>query len=368
MHKLVVMAGGTGGHVFPGLAVAHTMQNMGWQIDWIGTADKMEAQLVPKHGFPIHFVDIGGVRGKGIVRKLSTPFALFRAFLQARKILKKLKPSAVLGMGGYASGPGGLAAYSLGIPLIVHEQNAVFGMTNRYLAKMAKATLTGFDLSSKAISSSKAPSDALFVGNPIRAEFFDIPALSTLKRKGNAVHVLVVGGSLGALALNQKLPSIMQRLNQEMTLQVCHQTGKGKIEEVKQAYNGEPNFHIVEFIDEMHEAFDWADVIICRAGALTVAEVAAAGRAAIFVPLPIAVDDHQTANATSLSDKKAAIVLSQKDIDTDLYKHLHTLCTNTEYRHTMAANARKCAIKEATAKVARVIIDNTPEHGTKEQG
>lgn len=367
MHKLVVMAGGTGGHVFPGLALAHTMQNMGWQIDWIGTADKMEAELVPKHGFPIHFIEIGGLRGKGITRKLSMPFSLLKAFLQARKILKRLKPSAVLGMGGYASGPGGLAAYSLGIPVIVHEQNAVFGMTNRYLAKIAKATLTGFDLSNTK-ANSKAPDNAQFVGNPIRSEFFDIAPLNTLERKADAVHVLVVGGSLGALALNQKLPPILQELSAQFTLQVCHQTGKGKIEEVKQAYHGGPNFHVVEFINEMHEAFSWADVIICRAGALTVAEVAGAGRAAIFVPLPIAVDDHQTANAKSLSDKEAGIVLPQANIDADLHQHLFALCSNKEYRQTMGAKARQCAIKDATAKVARVIIDNTPQRSEKEPG
>lgn len=365
MNKLVIMAGGTGGHVFPGLAVAHKMQSLGWQIDWIGTADKMEAQLVPEHGFPIHFIDIGGVRGKSVLTKLLTPIKLCHAVIQAFRLLRQIKPAAVLGMGGYASGPGGLAAYLLGIPIIIHEQNAVFGMTNRYLTKLATATLSGFDLSNSQNATSKSI-QAKFVGNPIREAFFQIPALSTISRENNAVNVLIVGGSLGALALNENVPPILNRLSKSLDINVRHQSGKGKLDALQNAYSNECKAELLEFLPNIQDDFAWADVIICRAGALTVAEVAGAGRAAIFVPLPIAVDDHQTANAKNLSDKQAAVLLAQKDIDSGLEDILRKLCTDKNYRIEMAAKARQCAISDATVKVASVIIENTPQRSSKE--
>lgn len=365
MSKLVVMAGGTGGHVFPGLAVAHKMQQLGWSIEWIGTADKMEAQLVPAHGFKIHFIDIGGVRGKGIVTKLLTPIKLIKAFFQARRLLTSIQPNAVIGMGGYASGPGGLAAKSLSIPLIVHEQNAVFGMTNRYLAKIAQATLTGFDVSVDPVKS-KAPNNTVYVGNPIREGFFDIQVSSQEARKNHCTHILIIGGSLGALALNQKVPPILLKLEHDFAIKVRHQTGKSKQEQVDLAY-GEADFvAVTEFIDDMIEALSWADIIICRAGALTVAEVAGAGRAAIFVPLPIAVDDHQTANARILSDKQAGVLLPQADIEQKLYEHLSKLCSAPKMRMNMAENARKYSIKDATTKVAKVILQLTQTTHAKE--
>lgn len=359
MNSLLIMAGGTGGHVFPGLAVAQHMQTLGWRIDWVGTQDKMEAQLVPKFGFPIHFIDIGGLRGKGLKTKLLAPFKLFHAFLQARKILKDLQPKVVLGMGGYASGPGGLAAFSLGIPVVIHEQNAVFGMTNKYLAKIAKATLTGFDLQSSKLTNNtiaaNTPSNTLYVGNPIRSNIFEIEALKN-KSPNETVSILIVGGSLGALALNEQVPSILQSLASQRAIEVRHQTGKGKLQQVQQAYQASEFAQVTEFIDDMQSALAWADIVICRAGALTVAEIAGAGRVAIFVPLPIAVDDHQTANAKYLSEQGAAILLPQKDIQSTLLAHLFTLCNEPNTRINMAKRAKQCAVQTATANVADVLL------------
>lgn len=352
MPRLLIMAGGTGGHVFPGLAVAKHMKSLDWQVDWMGTADKMEADIVPKHGYCIHFINISGLRGKGFRTKLKTPFRLLNAFLQARTIIKLLKPDAVLGMGGYASGPGGLAAYTLGIPIVVHEQNAVFGMTNKYLSKLAAFTLTGFDLRcSKQGANHKK--NLHFVGNPIREGFFAIEENQI--NANQATNILIVGGSLGALALNQKVPPVLKKLILKFKLAVKHQSGQGKQDEVLKAYSDLPNCEVIEFIDDMEAVFAWADIIICRSGALTVAEVAGAGRAAIFVPLPIAVDDHQTANAKSLSDNQAAILLPQSDIEEKLKEHLLALCEHPNHRIQMGKNAHHLAPRNATYKVAEFI-------------
>jgi UDP-N-acetylglucosamine--N-acetylmuramyl-(pentapeptide) pyrophosphoryl-undecaprenol N-acetylglucosamine transferase len=357
---LVVMAGGTGGHVFPGLAVASKMSKLGWDIEWIGTADKMEAQLVPKHGFPISFIKIGGVRGKSALTKLLTPFKLVGALFQSLSLLRKLKPQAVLGMGGYASGPGGIAAWMLNIPLIVHEQNAVFGMTNRYLAKVATFTLTGFDLNKthSQRSASSFPSNMHYVGNPIRSGFFDIgakPAQSVHKGGQEHINILIVGGSLGALALNQVVPKTLITLAQEFSINVKHQSGKDKHIQVQQDYCDMPNAEVIEFIDDMESAFNWADIIICRAGALTVAEVAGAGRVAIFVPLPIAVDDHQTENAKYLSEQGAAILMPQPQLASSLFACLHDLCSSADTRLTIANKARSCSHENATDDLAAFI-------------
>ena len=366
MPSIVIMAGGTGGHVFPGLAVANELAKRQWQIDWFGTAEKMEAQLVPKHGFDIHFLKIAGVRGKGLVRKLMTPFSLFKAVMSARALLKNLKPDVVLGMGGYVSGPGGIAAYTMGIPIVLHEQNAVFGLTNRVLAKLATTVLSGFD-TTKNLTQSKAPKHTIVVGNPIREGFNDIAPLSVPHAgQGNStqhLNILVIGGSLGALALNETLPDILCRQHNNTPLNVTHQTGKGKHQAVQTAYDSyfsanpqtqeqEGVFSIVEFIDDMEAAYAWADILICRAGALTVAEVAASGRAAIFVPLPIAVDDHQTVNAESLSKHDAAIVIQQNTLAQTLPEALAKLCGDHDYRQNMATKAKSLSYPNAAEQVA----------------
>ncbi|WP_395344742.1 undecaprenyldiphospho-muramoylpentapeptide beta-N-acetylglucosaminyltransferase [Ningiella sp. W23] len=360
---IVIMAGGTGGHVFPGLAVAQELKDRGWRIDWFGTADKMEAQTVPKHGFAIHFLDISGLRGKGILRKLVTPFRLIKAVLQARKILKELQPDMVLGMGGYASGPGGIAAYTLGIPLIVHEQNAVFGMTNRYLSKLAKHVLCGFDVTIHP-EKSKAPSNTIFVGNPLRRAF-----LSQQNEKGSAIeleasesenaksaNILITGGSLGAQALNEIVPKALIRLSDKYHFAVMHQAGKTKESPVNKAYIPliEKGFDVSvrDFIDDVHQAYEWADIVICRAGALTVAEVAISGKTAIFVPLPIAVDDHQTINASNLCAQGAAMIIPQSTLEDELPNALEGLLSDIEARRQMAEKASKLAKADASVLVA----------------
>ncbi|MFT5277174.1 MAG: UDP-N-acetylglucosamine--N-acetylmuramyl-(pentapeptide) pyrophosphoryl-undecaprenol N-acetylglucosamine transferase [Glaciecola sp.] len=354
---LIVMAGGTGGHVFPGLAVAKEIQQQGWRVEWFGTADKMEAQIVPKNGFTIHFLDVKGVRGKRLISKLRSPLMLLSAVFQARKLLKTLLPNAVLGMGGFASGPGGIAAWTLGIPIVIHEQNAVFGTTNLWLAKVAKRVLCGFDIQST-VMASRSPANVEFVGNPVRSDFFSVAKIPREDR----FRILVVGGSLGALALNQTIPNVIHKLRQSYSIDVVHQAGKGKAQPVLSAYNIEklamPSFKtsVVEFIDDIPNEFANADIVICRAGALTVAEVAATQSCAIFVPLPIAVDDHQTYNARSLSDNDAALLIQQDCLDSNLYLQLTQLLSQPEKITEMARKARTLSIQDATLKVSSVIM------------
>lgn len=363
---LVIMAGGTGGHVFPGLAVAKEMVKQGWRVEWFGTADKMEAQVVPKQGYTIHFLDVRGVRGKGLLAKLRSPFMLISSVLRARKLLQELQANAVLGMGGFASGPGGLAAWILGIPVIIHEQNAVFGMTNRYLAKVAKRVLCGFDIQNSAMAR-RSPQNVEFVGNPVREEFFELAKTE----RTDAFRILVVGGSLGALALNECIPAVIQKLRQTYSIQVVHQAGKGKAAPVAKAYAAFATFatiqqsadtkvadqnRVLEFIDDIPTEFANADIVICRAGALTVAEVAATSSCAIFVPLPIAVDDHQTYNARSLSDNKAALLIQQDKLSGNLYSQLNELLSNPQQITDMGCKARSLSIQDATLKVTAAIV------------
>jgi len=361
--SLVIMAGGTGGHVFPGLAVAKQMATQGWKIEWIGTADKMEAELVPKHGYNIHFIDIGGVRGKSLFTKMLAPLKLLSALFQSIRLLRRIQPKVVLGMGGYASGPGGIAAWVLNIPLIIHEQNAIFGMTNKYLAKIAKYILTGFDLFASPSNNHKhnvKPSNMHYVGNPIRESFFAI-AEKANQDISSPVNILIIGGSLGALALNRAVPKALLSLVEDTEIRVKHQSGRHKHEQVKSDYNNMPNVDVLEFIDDMESAFAWSDIIICRAGALTVAEVAGAGRAALFVPLPIAVDDHQTVNAKYLSDKGGAIILPQAALEDSLLTQIRELCESPKLRSNMAAKAKACAHPRATAEICAVIEQASKE-------
>jgi UDP-N-acetylglucosamine--N-acetylmuramyl-(pentapeptide) pyrophosphoryl-undecaprenol N-acetylglucosamine transferase len=361
---LIVMAGGTGGHVFPGLAVAKELVQQGWQVEWFGTADKMEAQLVPKNGFKIHFLNVKGVRGKGVITKLLSPIMLLSTVMQARKHLKALKPQAVLGMGGFASGPGGIAAWTLGIPVIIHEQNAVFGMTNRWLAKVAKRVLCGFDLKASKFAA-KSPKNVEFVGNPVRSEFFNV---RKIERSDDTFRLLIVGGSLGALALNEVLPSVINQLREKYRIAVVHQAGKGKAEPVQNTYAAIPNHQddahdtVLEFIDDIPAQFAKADIVICRAGALTVAEVSATQTCAIFVPLPIAVDDHQTYNARSLSDNNAAFLIQQDKLADNLYSQLDELLSKPEKITEIGRKAKTLCIQDATLKVASAIV----QEGLKE--
>jgi len=346
---LLVMAGGTGGHVFPGLAVADDLKNQGWQVSWLGTADRMEAQLVPEHGYEIDFIDIAGVRGNGVKRLLMAPLRIVKSILQARRVLKKRKVDIVLGMGGFASGPGGIAAWTLGIPVILHEQNAAAGLTNRILSRVAKKVLMGF---AGAFNGEKA----LLVGNPVRESVLALPE-KIISVAPEPLKVLVVGGSLGAKVLNDLLPEVIEQLPENSVL-VTHQTGKGHYQQVKSVYQDKGlDVNVQEFIADMDASYAWADVVICRAGALTVSEIAVVGLPAIFIPLPHAVDDHQTKNAQDLVKREAAILIPQKQLNSKkLGDYLQSFSQNRELLIGMAKQSKKAAIPDATARVAALCL------------
>lgn len=341
--RCLVMAGGTGGHVFPGIAVANELTQRGWHIDWLGTAERMEAQVVPAHGFPIHFIPVKGLRGKGLSARLSGVMALVKSLLNARKLLREIQPDVVIGMGGYASGPGGVAAKSLGIPVIIHEQNAVPGMTNKLLARIAKKVMLGFASAQDYFGSAKYKCQV--VGNPVREEILAIPPHT---ETSSPMRMLVIGGSLGARPLNEQIPVICQAFD---GLVIRHQCGKGNEDAVRTAY-GSNAVTVTEFIDDMAEAYRWADFVVCRAGALTVAEIAAAGKPAIFVPLPHAVDDHQTLNARSLAEHNAAKVVAQSALSHELPAILRHWLENPADCVRMAANAKQFAPYNAAEQVA----------------
>jgi len=309
--RLLVMAGGTGGHVFPGLAIASELVAQNWQIHWLGTASRMEAQIVPQAGYPISFIDVVGVRKNGIVTLLLAPFKIMQATIQAHRVIQQFQPHVVIGMGGFASGPGGVAAWLNRLPLILHEQNAVPGLTNKLLSLIAKKVLTGFD---NTFPEQKLNTNNKYawIGNPVRSEFAQLPEKKSIDLP---LNLLVLGGSLGAQVLNETVPLSLANMKQ---IYIRHQTGAGHLATVQKAYSQQSIeqdvYQITEFIDDIPAAYAWADLVICRAGALTVAEVSAAGVPAIFIPLPYAVDDHQTKNAQTLVELQAADLLPQSEL------------------------------------------------------
>ena len=341
---LMVVAGGTGGHIFPGIAVADHMRQQGWTVSWVGTADRMEAQLVPKHGFEIDFVEVQGVRGNGIARLLKAPFMVLKAILAAKKIIKQRKPAVILAMGGYVTGPVGIAAKLSGVPLVIHEQNAVAGFSNKLLAKVANQVLAAFP--------NAFENNAEVVGNPVRASVSSIAKKSLTEQ----LNVLVVGGSLGAQVLNERLPEVFSTLAKDFLLRVRHQSGRNNQDKLKTAYIGrEFDAQVDEFIHDMDAAYAWADLVICRAGALTVSEVAAAGKAALFVPLPHAVDDHQTANARYLVDQQGGLLIPQHDFTTErLIELLTPYFEQPSLLSEIADKAKQLAKFDATERVAKV--------------
>jgi len=308
----LIMAGGTGGHVFPALAVAQLLQAQNVKVTWLGTKKGLEADVVPDAGIEIDWITINGLRGNGMVGWFLAPYRLLIAILQARAVIRKRKPDFVLGMGGFVAGPGGVVAWLQGIPLIIHEQNAVPGMTNRLLSIIAKRVLQAFP---NAFDASK---NALTIGNPIREKFVNVmPPLERFSsRAGSNFRLLVVGGSLGALALNNAMPKAIAKLQQGISIDVWHQTGKRHYENTLALYK-EANVtaKVSPFIEDMVEAYSWADIVICRSGALTVSELAAVGVGSMLVPFPHAVDDHQTKNGQFLVESGAAILIQQKDLN-----------------------------------------------------
>ncbi|MBG6248963.1 MULTISPECIES: undecaprenyldiphospho-muramoylpentapeptide beta-N-acetylglucosaminyltransferase [Symbiopectobacterium] len=339
--RLMVMAGGTGGHVFPGLAVAHHLMAHGWQVRWLGTADRMEADLVPKNGIKIDFIRISGLRGKGITAQLCAPLRIYRAVRQAQAIMKHYQPDVVLGMGGYVSGPGGLAAWLCGIPVVLHEQNGIAGLTNRWLSRIARKVLQAFP---------GAFPNADVVGNPVRTDVLALPTPDErLAGREGPIRVLVVGGSQGARVLNRTLPDVAARLGANVT--VWHQTGKGALAEVQQAYAaGVPQHKVTEFIDDMAQAYSWADVVVCRSGALTVSEIAAAGLPALFVPFQHK-DRQQYWNALPLEQAGAAKIIEQSALSVDAVSDVLSGWDRATLRD-MAQRARSVAMPDATERVA----------------
>ncbi|MFC0309780.1 undecaprenyldiphospho-muramoylpentapeptide beta-N-acetylglucosaminyltransferase [Gallibacterium trehalosifermentans] len=345
--RLLVMAGGTGGHVFPAIAVARVLQQQGWEIEWLGTKDRMEAQLVPKHGIPIHFIEISGLRGKGITALVKAPWQIFKAVLQARKIIKTYRPDAVLGMGGYVSGPGGVAAKLCGVPIVLHEQNAVAGLTNKWLAKIATRVLQAFPT---------AFASAEVVGNPVRSDMFTLPTpQQRFSMREGALRVLVVGGSQGARILNLLMPQVAAQLGDKITIR--HQVGQGNREAIRQLYLEQAQVEVTEFIDDMAEAYAWADVVICRSGALTVCEIAAAGVPAIFVPFQHK-DRQQYLNARYLADSGAAEIIEQTELSAD---NVVTRLKQWDRQQllVMAEKAQTKATPRAAQQVAETIISVT---------
>ena len=343
--RLLVMAGGTGGHVFPAIAVSQELQRQGWEICWLGTKDRMEAQLVPKYSIPIRFIQVSGLRGKSIKNLLAAPFMILRAIIQAYKIMRDFKPNVVLGMGGYVSGPGGIAAKLCGIPIVLHEQNAVAGLTNKWLAKIAACTLQAFPT---------AFNRAEVVGNPVRRDLFaqPNPAQRFSTREGK-LRVLVVGGSQGARILNVTMPAVFADLKDE--IEVRHQVGRGAIENITALYGqNAAQVQLMEFIDDMAAAFAWADLVICRSGALTVCELAAVGAPAVFIPFKHK-DRQQYLNAKYLADADAAKIIEQDELTPEA---LITLIRNMtrEQLCQMALNAKKMASPLAAERVAEVIV------------
>jgi len=370
---LLVMAGGTGGHIFPGIAVADELKAQGWNIHWLGTADRMEANIVPAHGYDISFINISGLRGKKLLTMFIMPFKLLHSLIQARRVIKRVKPDVVLGMGGYASAPGGLAAWLSRVPLIVHEQNAAAGLSNRLLARIANKVCCAFP---NAFASNV---DADVVGNPLRASIGKKSTAPETKitgeysEKNNHVskNILIVGGSLGAQVLNNVIPqSFNDLLTRDESYCLWHQTGSGNQEKVVASYQQKNidsgKVKVNEFITDIAAAYTWADIVICRAGALTVSELAMAATPAIFVPLPHAVDDHQTKNALYLVKRGAAKLLPQKVLTKESVTAL--IIELFEQPETLKNMAKAClgaANSDASKNVAKLCQQLLKANGTE---
>lgn len=345
---MLVMAGGTGGHVFPALAVADVLRQRGIDIAWLGSDQGIENRLVPAAGYPLHTVAVRGIRGGGLTRRLLAPFMLLGSVISAWRIVRGLRPVAAIGFGGYASGPGAIAARLAGVPLLIHEQNARPGLTNRVLAPLAKQVLQGFP--------GAFSSNVMTTGNPVRSVIAElpIPAQRYADHDG-ALRILITGGSQGALALNRQLPAMLCEALQGVDFEVRHQTGRGRVDEAAQAWSGlNARVEMSEFIDDMAAAFSWADLVICRSGASTVSEVAAAGVAALFIPLPTAVDDHQTHNARWLADQDAALLLPQSSLTADGLRARLAPIANRPALLQMAERARAHALPHSAATVADI--------------
>lgn len=347
--SILIMAGGTGGHIFPALAVADCLRAQGWRITWLGAANSMEADLVPKAGYPLVTVRFAGLRGKGLLRKLILPFNLLIALWQSAVVILRHRPDVLLGMGGYITFPGGMMGALLRRPLLIHEQNSIAGLSNKSLSHLATRTLTGFP---------EVLPNAEWCGNPVRASIAALPdPLVRYAARSGELNILVLGGSLGAQAINHCLPQALALIPIAVRPQVLHQTGKQHFAATQTLYsNAQVSADVQPFLDDMAKQYAWADLVICRAGALTIAELSAAGVASILIPFPFAVDDHQTANAKFLSAHEAAILLPQATLNA---RHLADLLQafTREKALIMALAAHKLAKPDAAQRVAAVCME-----------
>ena len=347
---MLIMAGGTGGHVFPALAVADELRARGCEVHWLGTRRGIEARLVPERGYPIHFLKVSGLRGVGIRARIRGVLGLAAAGIQALAAVRRLRPRAVLGFGGFAAGPGGIAARALGIPLVIHEQNAIAGTTNRLLARFATRVLSAFP---------GVLPGAIQCGNPVRAAIAALATIPADRHHGGAVHLLVLGGSLGARALNTQVPAALALLPATARPVVRHQCGEAHVEAARAAYrDAGVAAEVVPFIADMAEAYGWADFAVCRAGALTVSELAAAGLPAILVPYPHAIDDHQYHNARWLEQGGAALLFREEALDSGrLAAAIADLSADPTRRAAMGAQAHALALPDAAQAVAAACLE-----------
>ncbi len=346
---VLIMAGGTGGHVFPALAVAKVLRERGIAVVWLGVPGGMESRLVPAQGFPIEWIRVAGIRGKGVLTWLLAPLRIANGVTQAMRVLRRVKPRSVLGAGGYVSGPGGIAAWLMRIPLLIHEQNAIAGMTNRWLARLATQVLEAFP------GSFGSRAHVRTIGNPVREDIAAIaaPAQRFAGRESRA-RLLICGGSQGAQRLNAVLPQALALLKPQERPQVLHQTGERGFESTRAAYvTAKVEAQVLPFIDDMAKSYAWADLAVCRAGAMTVAELQAAGLGAIFIPLPIATDDHQTKNAAVMVGAGAARIVQQGDLTPErLSGIIGELIADRSKLLNMAEAARAARITDAAATLA----------------
>ncbi len=352
MTTVMIMAGGTGGHVFPALAVARVLQARSCHVVWLGTRAGLEARVVPAEGIAMQWISVTGVRGKGIKRLLIAPFIVMRAVIQSCVAMHQTKPDVVLGLGGFVSGPGGIAAWLTRRPLVIHEQNAISGTTNKILARFASVVAQAFpdSFSPRIVTAT--------IGNPVRASIEALGAREPSPSK-RRLRLLVVGGSLGAQALNTCVPLALATLSESVRPEVCHQTGRDRQAAVQAAYQAlGMDAQVQEFIEDMAQAYAWADLVVCRSGALTVAELAAAGLPSVLVPFPAAVDDHQTANARYLQSRGAAVLMPEHDLRAGALSAVlnQLLGTDNEQRLAMAKAARAAAVPGAAERLADLCL------------
>jgi len=358
---VLIMAGGTGGHVFPAVAVADVLTQKGYSVHWLGTEKGIEASVVPAQNLPIHFIRSAGVRGKGLLSKVNAIFLMLQGLWQSVQLIRTLKPVSVLGMGGFVTVPGGLASFLLRKPLVIQEQNAVAGTANRLLSRFAKRCLEGFP---------NALRGGTYTGNPVRKEIASLgqelgqESAETNREASKPLNMLVIGGSLGAKPINDILPQVLGDFLEGGKLQVWHQTGKKTYEETLSNYQQHKlpleteQLKVAAFIDDMSEAYEWADFVLCRAGAISLAEVACAGLPAILVPLPHAIDDHQRKNAEFFVNEQAALMMQQKDMSAEaLSEKLNRFVNDREFLNVCAEQARRLAQPQAAEKVAAICLE-----------